>query len=170
MTTAMAWITGISLLVLLLLACYRYTQTKNMRAFLLQTAVLVLYVAFLHALFDFPFDVLVASRAGEASENIYTMIALYACMLLGMFAQYGYTRFSQPQRKRKKIDRGLFLAPFFLSPIIFSPLLGALQNAEIDLNRLDALRLMTFIVAFEHGFFWKVYFDHLRGSKDKNDE
>jgi hypothetical protein len=156
----MTWITGISLLALAMLASHRYTQTKNTRALLVQLAALALCSAFLYALFDFPFSAEPASRGGE-SNDIYFVIVLYACMLLGMLAQYGHTRFSQPQRTRKKFDLGLFFAPVFASPIIFIPLFAALQNSVSDLNT----RVMTFLVAFENGFFWKEYFDHRRAEK-----
>ncbi len=166
MTPLMTGLTGVSLLALVLLAGYRYTQSKNARALLVQLAALVLCFAFLHALFDFPLGAEPASRGNEQND-VYFVIVLYACMLLGMLAQYGHARFSQPQRTRKKFDLGLFLAPVFASPIIFIPLLGALQNANIDLSRLDAPRMMTFLVAFENGFFWKEYFDHRRAEKEK---
>lgn len=165
MTPLMTWITGVSLLALILLASYRYTQTKNTRALFVQLGALALGFAFLHALFDFPFGSAPASRTGEASNDIYFVIWLYAFMLLGMLAQYGHARFSRPQRTRKKFDLGLFLAPVFASPIIFIPLFAALQNSVSDVNT----RVMTFLVAFENGFFWKEYFDHRRAEKEKGD-
>jgi hypothetical protein len=89
-------------------------------------------------------------------------------MLLGMAAQYGYNRFEQPKAERKAFDFGLFIAPIFASPIIFIPLLAALQNADLDLTRLTTPKMMVFFVAFENGFFWKEYFDHRRLEKGKN--
>jgi hypothetical protein len=87
-------------------------------------------------------------------------------MLLGMLSQYIYTRLEQPKDLRKKFDLGLFLAPIFTSPIIFIPLLSAMQNAEVDLQNLTTPKIMIFLVAFENGFFWKELFDHRRKLKE----
>lgn len=167
MSPLMILLLGLSLVALAGLAIYRFIQTKNWRPLLAQILALLLVFAFLRALFDFPTPP--PASKGEGQQELYLIIVLYACMLLGMLAQYGYTRFSAPKRKRKAFDLGMFLAPVFTSPIIFIPLLAALQNAEIDLTRLDAPRFMAFLVAFENGFFWKEYFDHRREEKEKHE-
>ena len=98
------------------------------------------------------------------------MIILYLCMLLGMAAQYAHNRFFLPKAQRPEFDFGLFLAPIFASPIIFIPLLAAMQNAEVDLAQLTVPKMMVFFVAFENGFFWKEYFDHRRQEKQKGEK
>jgi len=167
MSTLMILLLSLSLVALAGLATYRFLQTKSWRPFLAQMLALLLVFAFLRALFDFPAPP--PASKGDAQQDIYLIIVLYACMLLGMLAQYGHSRFSAPKKKRKPFDLGLFFAPVFTSPIIFIPLLAALQNAEIDLTRLDAPRFMAFLVAFENGFFWKEYFDHRREEKEKHE-
>jgi hypothetical protein len=162
MSGLMTLLTEISLGALLAISVYRLIKSKNWRAFLLQVLLLALCFGFLRALFDFP---TVAPRA-RGEQDVYLVIILYLCMLLGMLAQYGYTRFSQPGETRKQFDLGLFVAPVFASPIIFIPRLAALQNADLDLTRLTAPRMMVFFVAFENGFFWKEYFDHRRQEKE----
>jgi hypothetical protein len=99
---------------------------------------------------------------GEEDNSLYFAIVLYLCMIIGMFSHYAYTRFTKPKDKRPSFDLGLFLAPFFTSPIIFIPLLASLQNANIDLQNLTTTKIMVFIVAFENGFFWKEYFNNRR--------
>jgi hypothetical protein len=80
---------------------------------------------FLHVLCGFPNTTV--SAMGIEDAVLWT--ALYACMLAGMFAQYAYRHFERPQRKRLKLDWGLFLAPAFASPLVFIPL-GAVRSAE----------------------------------------
>ena len=171
MSHLLTLITGISLLGLLILAGIRARSTKNWRLFGIQTAAILLFALFLHAILGFPVPQPDASARGGSSEISFVII-LYAFMLLGMLAQYGFHFFEKPKAKREPFDIGRFLAPVFASPIIFVPLLAALQNANLDLTALDAPRLMLFLVAFENGFFWKDYFDQrrkniARGEKDR---
>lgn len=126
MSPLMILLLSFSLGALAALALYRFIQTKNWRPLLAQLLALLLVFAFLRALFDFPTPP--PASKGEGQQELYLIIVLYACMLLGMFAQFGYNRFSAPKRKRKAFDLGMFLAPVCTSPIIFILLLVALQN------------------------------------------
>lgn len=166
MSGLMTLLIGLSLTVLVALAIFRLAQNKNWRIFLVQMLVLALCFWFLHALFNFP----VVAPKPRGPQDVYLVIILYVCMLLGMVAHYAYTRFEQPQRKRPKFDFGLFVAPIFASPIIFIPLLAALQNADIDLTQLTVPKTIVFFVAFENGFFWKEYFDHRRQQKAEGEK
>lgn len=165
MSRLMTALTFLSLAVLALLSIYNYVKEKNGRRFTLHMLALVFIIVFLHQLFAFPFSSLTPTGRGTPENEVYLVIALYFFMVLGMVAHYAYTRFEQPKQLRKKFDLGLFVAPIFASPIIFIPLLGALQNTELDLTRLTAPKMMMFFVAFENGFFWKEYFDHRRQEK-----
>jgi hypothetical protein len=168
MSALMTSLTAVSLVGLAALAILRFVKIKNLRSFILQISALILTAVFLNALFDFPAIAPTATGKGEPGQDVYLVIVLYICMLLGMAAQYAYTRFEQPKAGRKTFDFGLFVAPIFASPIIFIPLLAALQNADMDLTRLTTPKMMMFFVAFENGFFWKEYFDHRRLEKGKN--
>ena len=121
---------------------------------------------FLYLLFYQP-EVPVA-RGGNGND-IYFVIVLYFFMILGMLAHNLFTRFSRPKQQRREFDLGMFFAPVFASPIIFIPLLSALQNANIDLRDLTTAKFMVFLVAFENGFFWKEYFDNRRQLKKQED-
>lgn len=167
MSGSMTFLIALSLAGLAALAIYRAIKTKNRRGFILQMLVLVVCFAFLYAMFDFPIVAQTPAGKGEDGQDVYLVIVLYICMLLGMLAQYAYNRFEQPKEERKKFDLGLFFAPVFASPIIFIPLLAALQNADIDLTKLTTAKTMVFLVAFENGFFWKEYFDHRRKGKEQ---
>jgi len=96
------------------------------------------------------------------------LVVLYVCLLLGMLAQYAHSRLSRPKAKRPPFDFGLFIAPVFSSPIIFIPLLAAVQSAGVDLYRADAARFMLYLVAFENGYFWKLIFDQRRENAGSN--
>ncbi len=128
--------------------------------------IIVLLVSFvaLASLF-YEYEELVSK--GDGDGDIYFVIVLYLFMLLGMGAQYGH--FSRPKKEREEFDLGVFVAPVFASPIVFVPLMAALQNAEVDLQNLTMVKMMVFFVAFENGFFWKDYFDN-RQKERKNAE
>lgn len=142
---------------LLLIAIHRFAKYKDIRQFIAQVFVLFLSAGVLFWLFYKPDQPV---GMGNGGNDIYFVIVLYLCMLMGMLAQYGYIRYSRPKRRRRKFDFGLFIAPVLASPIVFIPLLAALQNAEIDLRELTTAKMMVFFVAFENGFFWKDYFDN----------
>jgi len=161
MSGLMTFLTGLSLLVLTALAVARFVKSKNWPPFILQMAALIFCSVLFHQLFGFP-KIAPPPRGEQDVYNI--VIVLYICMLLGIAAHYAYSRFEQPKRKRPKFDFGLFIAPIFTSPIIFIPLLAALQNADIDLAQLTAPKTMVFFIAFENGFFWKGFVEHRRRS------
>ena len=163
MSTFMMVLTLVSLAGLLVISVYRFTKLKNRRCLIIQLLIISICLG---ALYFFWWSPEPTGKTTETS-NVYFVIVLYLFMLLGMLVHYVYTRFTQPKQEREKFDWGLFIAPVFASPIVFIPLLAALQNAEIDLQHLTTTRMMVFSVAFENGFFWKEYFDHRR--KEKQD-
>jgi hypothetical protein len=153
----------ISFIGLFVLILYYFLKNRRWQTALLQLALLGL--AFLLVYYFFLAPKPPTSR-GANSPDLYVVIVLYVFMLLGMLAQYLYSRLEQPQATRPRFDLGLFLAPVFASPMIFIPLLAALQNANLDLQHLTTPRIMVFLVAFENGFFWKELFDHRRKLKE----
>jgi len=163
MSSLMTYLTLVSFGGLLILIIFYFAKNRRWQPSLLQLVLLI--VAFLVIYFWF-ISPKQATPRDDASQDIYFVIVLYLFMLLGMLAQYIYTRLEQPKAVRPKFDLGLFLAPIFTSPIIFIPLLSAMQNANIDLQNLTTPRIMVFLVAFENGFFWKELFDHRRRLKE----
>jgi hypothetical protein len=154
---------------LLILAVYRFITSAERRIppVLIQLAVLAASFGVLYKLFWAHKPIIARSPGNE----VYFVIILYGCMLLGMLAHYLYTRFGQPkaERRKAKFDVGMFIAPVFASPIVFIPLLAALQNTVENLQVLTATKMMVFFVAFENGFFWKEYFDHRLKAKQEED-
>jgi drug/metabolite transporter (DMT)-like permease len=170
MSPLLTILTALSFIALILLSFYYFLKERKHRLFIIRIIVLILLFIFFNRLFGFPSIPDNLSGRGEANNEVYFVIILYACMLLGMAAHYGYSHFSEPKKERKEFDPGLFFAPIFTSPIIFVPLLAALQNAEIELTKLTAPKMMVFFVAFENGFFWKDYFDQRRKEKARGKE
>lgn len=165
MSILLAVIVSISWIGLLIISIYHFMkmEVKNIRSFIGQLFILGICFAILYMLFFSS-----GNPSPRAAQNeVYFVIILYVCMLLGMLAQYLFMWFTKPKKERKKknFDGGLFIAPIFASPIIFIPLLAALQNAVTDLQNLTTTKLMIFFVAFENGFFWKEYFDNRRELK-----
>ncbi|MBN2089057.1 hypothetical protein JW964_05575, partial [candidate division KSB1 bacterium] len=135
MSPSLLWLTGISLLGLLVISVVRFIRSRKLVSFLCQLLLLSVAFGFIYRFF---YSLQTVAARGENELDIYFVIVLYIFMLLGMLANYLYHRFSQPapQRKENKFDFGLFFAPIFASPIIFIPLFAALQNAEIDFAHL----------------------------------
>ncbi len=154
----------ISFAALLGISIHRFMKYRDNRSFVVQIIVLLTSFVVMAAFF---YDPEGPVGKGDGDGDIYFVIVLYLCMLLGMFAQYGHKRFSRPREERGDFDFGVFVAPVFASPIVFIPLLAALQNAEVDLQNLTIVKMMVFFVAFENGFFWKDYFDN-RQKERKN--
>ena len=153
---------ALSMIGLLVCLIVQYFGSGNWRRFWFQAAALALAAVVVYGLF---WSRGVTQAKGDQPAFAFV---LYLCMVLGMLAHAAYVRFEQPKAQRPPFDWGAFLAPLFASPIVFIPLLAALQNANVDLEHLTAPRLMVFFVAFENGFFWKEYFDHRRQNKCKD--
>ncbi len=154
MSDLLNWLTAASLLALAGVLFYRDYKAKSARGFILHALILLACVAFLWRFFGFLTPEPVAR--GDNSE-VYFIIVLYVIMVLGMLASYAFQHFSKEKAERKEWDFGLFLAPVFVSPVIFIPLLTAFQQAGSN-----SPRMMMFLVAFQNGFLWKEYFDHKR--------
>ncbi len=155
MSNILNWITAISLLALAGVLFYRDYKAGSWKGFFLHATVLLACLEFLRRFYGFLTTAPVSK--GESGDDIYFIIVLYVIMLLGMVANYAYQRFSTEKSERKQWDFGLFLAPVFVSPIIFIPLLTAFQQQNSD-----SPKMMLFLVAFQNGFLWKEYFDHKR--------
>jgi hypothetical protein len=157
MNTWMTALVGLCLGMMLALAIYRAVKEGSWRNFAAGCLALVAISLFLHVVFGFPTPSKTISKA--ASSDLAVATALFVCMVLGMAAQFIYNYLVVPKAQRKPFDLGLFVAPIFASPIVFIPLVAALQNADIDLTTLTIPRMMVFLVAFQNGFFWKDFFD-----------
>lgn len=152
MSDLLNWITAISLLALAGVLLYRDYKAKSGKGFILHAVILLAAIAFLWRFYGF----LSTAPVGKGkSDELYFIIVLYLFMVLGMLASYAYRHFSRVKAERKHWDFGLFIAPVFVSPIIFIPLLTAFQQVDSD-----SPRMMMFLVSFQNGFLWKEYFDH----------
>lgn len=115
-------------------------------------------VILLNTVFGFPFPTAAIAARGAGGGG--TAILLYLAMVAGMFAHGLFGRFSRPMAIRPPFDLGLLLAPVFASPIVFIPLLVALENADFSSRDFTTAQLMLFLVSFQNGFFWKEFFDN----------
>lgn len=147
----------VSLAGLCVLVFLEYVRVRKLRRLLFCLAVLAgcgaLYFYF------FQSSPSIASK-GEQPSQAGFVVVLYACMFLGMVCHSFYSRFLKAKTEREPFDWGNFFAPVFASPIVFMPLLGAFQNADVDLTKLTMPKFMVFFVAFQNGFFWKEVVDN----------
>jgi len=150
---------AVAMCALAVLEAVRAHQRHEWRSFWLEISGIAGFALFLHWLFDFPKPLEPITAKG--AEDFTVVGILFLCMIIGMFAHALYQHFSLKRsvRVRRKVDWGLFFAPVCASPMIFIPLLAAIQNANVDLKELTIPRMMMFFVAFENGFLWKAAFD-----------
>jgi len=153
-------LTGLSLIGFLAILGFQAWRDNSWKAFLFEFGGLAAFTLLLNALFGFPFPQTLAGKG--ATQEWVLAIALYGCMVAGMFSQYIY----RVLEKQQPIFtwRG-FVAPLFASPIVFIPLLASFEGTGIDVRNTPSPRLMIFLVAFQNGFFWKEYFDSRRKGK-----
>jgi hypothetical protein len=120
-------------------------------------ATVVLLVAAL-GVFAFALRDSVESKGGI--DETAPLVFCYLAMLLGMFAEYGY---SQAEQGRTKLTFVLmdFLMPIFASPIVFIPLLTITADMAQG-GAFTRSKLMVYLVAFQNGFFWKSFFEQRR--------
>jgi hypothetical protein len=152
---------GLSLMGSLFLFIYWFWKDRNLTRLVLRLLLLIGVLFALHGIFGFPKALLRPEDAtfskgseGAAADWPLYLIA-YLSMLAGMLCQFLYTRFSREAAQRSPFDWGSFIAPVFVSPIIFVPLCSTLGVGE----HAEAGRYMIFLIAFENGFFFKGYFD-----------
>jgi hypothetical protein len=162
----------IAMFAVVLFAVARGLRTGQWPGVILDLSMLFVFGFFLNRLFGFPYPADGNTIPKDGQEDLTLLAVLAACMILGMLAQVFYQHFSLPraQRVRRKIDWGLFLAPVFASPIVFIPLMVALQDAKIDFTAMTIPRMMIFLVAFQNGFFWKGHFDRQRKDVELNSQ
>jgi hypothetical protein len=151
-----------SVLGLLILAVLNYLRNKNLKQILLEFAFLTASGAIYLTVFQTASTV---QPKGVDSSGKAFVIILYICMLVGMGFHSLYVRLMKPAPTRQPFDFGTFIAPVFASPIVFIPLLGAFQNADVDLASLTLPKYMIFFVAFQNGFFWKEIVDNRNKAK-----
>ncbi len=147
----------ISIFCSIILSIYYFYRNKNSKIFIFILGVLSLSSLLYYYFFNNSNSII---ARGNNSNEVYFIVILYSFMLLGMMSHYFYTVFTIPKSKRNKFDFGLFIAPIFVSPIVFIPLLAAFQNTDIDLANLTLPKFMVFFVSFENGFFWREIFEN----------
>lgn len=154
----------ISLAGLFVLTLWGFVRGRNILWSLLLIAILSAVGVGYHVFFQSSSQI---SPKGDQPHQWAFIVVLYAFMLLGMASNYLYGRFETTKSTRPPFDAGNFVAPIFVSPIVFIPLLGAFQNTYVDLTNLTVPKLMIFLVTFENGFFWKEFFDNRQRKKKK---
>jgi hypothetical protein len=93
------------------------------------------------------------------TEGTIGVVFSYIAMVLGMVAEYGYSRVERGP-KRFRIDLEL-LMPIFASPIVFIPVLTISSDMTMG-GAFTKSKLMVYLVAFQNGFFWKNFFEERR--------
>ena len=167
MPTLYYYILYASVFVLATLTIRNYLKSKQLIKLLLSLFLLGLVLLFVLRGPLAPTDTV--AKSGSLQETLF-LVALYLFMVFGMLSHYMYTFFMKEKAERKKFDLGVFLAPVFASPLIFIPLLGAFQQANVDLQENAAAKYMIFLVAYENGFFWREYFSNRQKETSKGKE
>jgi hypothetical protein len=164
MTITLTALVVLAMVALLIASARNALRTSDWQPFAVNATILALFVVFLHFLVGFPEPAKEITGKGSPSEDLALVAVLAVCMVVGMLAQTLYQHFSLPRKIRihRKLDWGTFFAPVCAAPIVFIPLMVALQNASIDLHQMTIPRMLILFVAFQNGFFWKEHFDRKR--------
>jgi hypothetical protein len=155
------WLTLLSLAGCLVLVISWYRKDRSSVRLVLRLLLLAAAIIALNRILGFPKILLspeeatIISKGSDQGEDWLFLASAYVCMILGMLSQYMYSRFALEPQARGRIDWGSLLGPVFVSPIIFLPLCSTIANAQ----RSGAAGIITLLVAFENGFFFKGYFD-----------
>jgi len=144
----------ISIMVSVGLSLYSFFRRRALSKLLVEVSSILLVAWLLHAAFGFP-AATEAIAKGVPSQQLWSVVGLYLAMSTGMLAQHLYGRFMKAPSARPKFNLGSFIAPLFVSPIVFIPLFASLQTVEPR----EQASLMALLVAFENGFFFKNYVD-----------
>src|SRR6266700_2455563 len=136
-------IVSISLIVLLAWIIWRHICSRKWLPTVAGFVGLALYTIFLRLLFGFP-TLSGALPMGSQDGFLPLAMAMYLCMLAGMGAEYMYHYVDAPDTGKMKFELRTFLKPFFISPMVFMPLAASLENANLDVSKFDAARLMVF--------------------------
>ena len=148
---------SVCFMALIVISIYTFLRERNPTGLAVHLILIGSLAMLLNHLFGFPGHLV--SRASDDQET-HRLIVLFLAVLSGMIAQHAYCYLEQPRARRKNLRPAVLLAPLFLSPIVFIPVLVAFQNAGVDYEVSVSARLMLFLVAFENGFFWKEFIEH----------
>jgi len=135
---------------LLALALLEFRKSKNAAHLFFWFAPLAAWGGLYFVVFEAKPDL--RPKGDENHQDAFLAI-LYLCMVIGMASSYLYSWVMKISPE--PFDTRRFLAPIFASPLVFIPLLGAFQDAKIDLTKITGAKLMIFFVAFQNGFFWQ---------------
>ena len=105
-----------------------------------------------------------APSATRGADEIASVAFCYVCMVLGMMAEYGY---SKAEHGEFKFELMPFLMPIFASPIVFIPLLSLMTEEAMAGGAFTRAKVMVYLVAFQNGFFWKSFFEQRRAAPPK---
>ncbi len=156
MPRIMTVIVAASATLLALWTAWQFRSSARRIQAMVAIVVLVLYLVLLHFAFGFP-SLPTDIAKGPGTDVRPLVLALFACMLLGMGAEYLY-HYLDAKPEERKFDWGGFVKPFLVSPLVFVPLAASLQAANVDLSSFNIPLLMLYLVAFENGFLWRGYF------------
>lgn len=152
-----------SLAALALLVLIHYSRARKF-AWL---ALWLVLLAAAGAAYFYTFQAPSLTGKAEQPNQLAFIVVLYVFMFLGIICHFFYAWLSKPKSGRDPFDWGSLLAPVFASPLVFVPLLGAFQSADVDLARLTMPKVMIFFVAFQNGFFWKEVVDNRAKEQQK---
>jgi hypothetical protein len=157
MSESLNLITAIAFVGLVLFWLFLDVRSRAWNSLGLELFGTALVALLLNRLFGFPFASHTAAKG--TSDELVMSLALFICMVLGMLSQHLYDRFGRSKANRSPWDWGTLLAPIFVSPIVYIPLLASFESSGLNLSNFTSARLMIFLVAFQNGFFWKDFFD-----------
>ncbi|CAL2105652.1 conserved membrane hypothetical protein [Tenacibaculum sp. 190524A02b] len=124
-----------------------YFIYKNKKNFIFDIIVGLLFLVILYITTGFPFK---SITAFGGFDPFFLTGLLLVFVIIGMVFNYLFYR-----KENEKIKWILFFKPFFISPIILLPLIGAIKFDSVENVQLISLCFL----AFQNGFFWREVFN-----------
>lgn len=131
----------------LLFTIISYIVWRQLKMLIFEVSIGIVALAVLYFTTGFPFERTVAF--GGFNPYLLTLLLLFF-IVVGMMANYIFYK-----RPRQKFRWLLFFKPFFISPIVLLPLIGAINFDSIEHVQLISLCFL----AFQNGFFWREIFN-----------
>jgi CDP-diglyceride synthetase len=147
------WLLLLFIMIYLLILTGEWIANRSFKKILPELLLLSGFVLLLHLTTGFPSAASRQSFGGGVSP-LAALGLMFVCTMLGIMAHYILYL-------KGKFSWKNFLKPLVVSPIVFLPLIGAVQSV----SGLESIQMITFaILAFQNGFFWK---EVLSNAKEK---
>lgn len=128
---------------------FDFFKYRRIKRSLIELASLMLVLVLLRITTGFPTPV--QTFGGYSPER--AILLMLVAVIAGIVSNYFF-------HLKEKFNWLTFIKPLFISPIVVLPLIGTVNNTQIETIQLVSLIL----IAFQNGFFWKEVYNKAQKS------